>query len=182
MLLWSDEDGSRSQQAEEYIQELEGEVARLRESLAALRRASDGRNELLETIRQMEPSNLAELTARASADVLEAMEVFVTRLMGGLEGDGLAFSRGSLAGPELARILYWLLIVGYSLRTLEVRFDLDEQLRLPDGTIWGAFLRTLCRRRAAGGDLGALGAGGALASGETGKDSERRSLQQALAQ
>jgi hypothetical protein len=135
VLLWSDEDGSRSQQAEEYIQDLEGEVARLRESLAALRRASDGRNELLETIRQMEPSNLAELTARASADVLEAMEVFVTRLMGGLEGDGLAFSRGSLAGPELARILYWLLIVGYSLRTLEVRFDLDEQLRLPDGTI-----------------------------------------------
>lgn len=134
MLLWSEKDGSRAKPVAAYITELEGEVARLRESLAVLRRASDGRNELLETIRQMEPSNLAELTAHASTDVLEAMDVFVTRLMGGLEGDGLALARGSMGGPELARILYWLLVVGYSLRTLEVRFELDEQLRLPEGT------------------------------------------------
>ena len=50
---------------------------------------------------------------------------------GGLEGEGLALARGNMAAPELARLLYWLLVVGYSLRTIEVRFDLDAQLGLP---------------------------------------------------
>jgi hypothetical protein len=48
-----------------------------------------------------------------------------------LEGEGLALARGNMAAPELARLLYWLLVVGYSLRTIEVRFDLDAQLGLP---------------------------------------------------
>ena len=37
---------------------------------------------------------------------------------GGLEGEGLALARGNMAAPELARLLYWLLVVGYSLRTI----------------------------------------------------------------
>ena len=53
------------------------------------------------------------------------------RSQGGLEGEGLALARGNMAAPELARLLYWLLVVGYSLRTIEVRFDLDAQLGLP---------------------------------------------------
>ncbi len=48
-----------------------------------------------------------------------------------MEGEGLALARGNMAAPELARLLYWLLVVGYSLRTIEVRFDLDAQLGLP---------------------------------------------------
>ena len=54
---------------------------------------------------------------------------------GGLEGDGLALARGSMNAPELARLLYWLLVVGYSLRTIEVRFDLDAQLGLPPSAL-----------------------------------------------
>ena len=53
------------------------------------------------------------------------------RAQGGMEGDTLALARGSMGAPELARLLYWLLVVGYSLRTIEVRFDLDAQLGLP---------------------------------------------------
>lgn len=32
---------------------------------------------------------------------------------------------------EMAQLLYWLLIVGYQLRTLEVRLDMRSQLELP---------------------------------------------------
>ena len=60
------------------------------------------------------------------------LRVFLPPLpQGGLEGEGLAMARGNMAAPELARLLYWLLVVGYSLRTIEVRFDLDAQLGLP---------------------------------------------------
>ena len=40
-------------------------MLRLREKLEALQRASAGRNELLEDLKALEPSNMAELTARA---------------------------------------------------------------------------------------------------------------------
>lgn len=32
--------------------------------------------------------------------------------------------------PELARLLYWLMVVGYNLRTLEVRFDVEQSMML----------------------------------------------------
>ena len=32
---------------------------------------------------------------------------------------------------ELASLLYWLMIVGYHLRTLEVRWDIEQSLMLP---------------------------------------------------
>ena len=34
---------------------------------------------------------------------------------------------------ELARLLYWLMVVGYSLRALEVRFDMESSMDLPPG-------------------------------------------------
>ena len=33
--------------------------------------------------------------------------------------------------PELARLLYWLMVVGYNMRTLEVRFDVEQSMLLP---------------------------------------------------
>ena len=32
---------------------------------------------------------------------------------------------------ELARCMFWLMIVGYTLRTLEVRFDMEQTMMLP---------------------------------------------------
>lgn len=34
---------------------------------------------------------------------------------------------------ELARLLFWLMVVGYNLRTLEVRFDMEQTMMLPSG-------------------------------------------------
>jgi hypothetical protein len=194
VLRWSDAVGLETLPASEYISDLEGEVRRLRDTLASLQRAGEGRNPLLEELKAMEPSNLAELTTRAvrasitpcparwgrlvmtclrasaspggrragshehvhqaahgaawlacaAACCSKARDGMLTvrgrvRVMfyaqGGLEGDGLALARGSMNAPELARLLYWLLVVGYSLRTIEVRFDLDAQLGLPPSAL-----------------------------------------------
>lgn len=32
---------------------------------------------------------------------------------------------------ELARILYWLMVVGYSIRNIEVRYDMERVLGMP---------------------------------------------------
>ena len=34
---------------------------------------------------------------------------------------------------ELARLMFWLMVVGYNLRTLEVRFDMEQTMLLPPG-------------------------------------------------
>lgn len=33
--------------------------------------------------------------------------------------------------PELAKMLYWLMVVGYSIRNIEVRFDMERVLGAP---------------------------------------------------
>ena len=65
VLRWSDATGLETLPAGEYIADLEGEVRRLRDALASMQRAGEGRNPLLEDLKGMEPSNLAELTTRA---------------------------------------------------------------------------------------------------------------------
>lgn len=32
------------------------------------------------------------------------------------------------SAPELAKLLYWLMVVGYSIRNIEVRFDMERVL------------------------------------------------------
>ena len=65
VLRWSDASGLETLPAGEYIADLESEVRRLRDTVAALQRAGEGRNPLLEDLKAMEPSNLSELTTRA---------------------------------------------------------------------------------------------------------------------
>lgn len=35
------------------------------------------------------------------------------------------------SAPELAKLLYWLMVVGYSIRNIEVRFDMERVLGGP---------------------------------------------------
>lgn len=35
------------------------------------------------------------------------------------------------SAPELAKLLYWLMVVGYSIRNIEVRFDMERVLGTP---------------------------------------------------
>jgi len=140
VLRWSDEEGVRRTGAMEYIDELEGQVRLLREELAAQQRAGRDRNSLLEYLKSLEPANLQALSASAGEEVLEAMNSFIQRLVGAdgaggpTEGEGFAgtaylrTASTETTAQELARLLLWLLVVGYSLRTIELRLDMESSV------------------------------------------------------
>ena len=116
--------GKQMVSASVYINDLELEVVRLRDELAAVQRGLAGHNGLLSDLQTLEPANLAELTSSADAEVLDAMNAFVRRLVdvdSGGGGDGGARSTTSV--PELARLLSWALVVGYSLRANQEEYD-----------------------------------------------------------
>ena len=75
-------------------------------------------NELLDFIKVQDPEQLKGLTESASAPVFEAMNSFVHRLI------GTGGRKVEANHQELARIFYFLLVVGYHIRQLEVRISL----------------------------------------------------------
>jgi len=130
VLRWNEETGVEATPASEYIESLEAEVALLKDKLAALSRVNEGRNDVLDYLKGLEPTNLQELTSTAGPDVLEAMNAFIYRLIGTSDAEELKAPSETTA-QELARLLYWLMVVGYSLRTMEVRFEMNRSLGLP---------------------------------------------------
>jgi hypothetical protein len=48
------------------------------------------------------------------------------------EGEQLGSDAAAFSAVEISRILYFLMIVGYFLRTLEVRFDMEATMMLPE--------------------------------------------------
>lgn len=110
--------------AREYIAGLEAELASLKQELArvgAQGGGSSSTNELLAYLKGLEPQNLAELTSMANDDVLEAMNSFVRRLIES-QGDAVETDASSAVSEstaaELGKLLFWLMVVGYSLRSL----------------------------------------------------------------
>lgn len=85
-------------------------------------------NELLDFIKVQDPEQLKSLTESATSPVFEAMNSFVHRLIssGGRKVE--------LSNQELARIFYFLLVVGYHIRQLEVS-PLREHLAYYQSTI-----------------------------------------------
>ncbi|XP_024388591.1 uncharacterized protein [Physcomitrium patens] len=129
VLRWhKDEERPESVDAVEYIELLENEVEQLRKQLELRGR---GKNELLEYLKSLQPQNLQELTTSAGEDALEAMNTFITRLIGVAEPDQLKKTATQTTTAELARILYWLMVVGYSIRSIEVRYDMERVLGVP---------------------------------------------------
>lgn len=116
-------------------------------------------NPLLSYLRSADEASLTSLTAEASAGVLEAANAFVQRVMtGGESSSGLssppassrAFGAGgfgvAVAGSggakaegvvreyrasELRHLLLFVMVVGFMLRTLEARLDIEFSMLLP---------------------------------------------------
>jgi len=76
----------------------------------------------------LEPENLQELTNNISPDTLEAMNEFTKRLLGTNDTAELATTTSEITNTELSRMMYWVMVVGYSLRTMEVKFELENNL------------------------------------------------------
>jgi hypothetical protein len=89
-------------------------------------------NELLEYLRTLDAASLSDLTSCADTEVAQAMESFVGRLMGTTDRDSLSRAGSDCTAQELAKVMFWLMIVGYTLRGLEVRWDMQKAVLTAD--------------------------------------------------
>ena len=83
-------------------------------------------NRIIEHLRGMNPNTLQGMTEHASGEVLEAMNRFITRLTGTDDVELRKTTPAQATAVELAQLLYWSCIVGYELRCLEVRAEMDK--------------------------------------------------------
>ncbi|PRQ27332.1 hypothetical protein RchiOBHm_Chr6g0304221 [Rosa chinensis] len=129
VIRWNNVSGPEKIDAKKYIELLEAEIEELNNEVG--RKSANGQNELLEYLKSLEPQNLKELTNTAGDDVVVAMDTFIKRLLAVSDPSQMKASVTSTTAPELAKLLYWLMVVGYSLRNIEVRFDMERVLGNP---------------------------------------------------
>lgn len=129
VIRWNNVSGPERIDAKKYIELLEAEIEELNNQVG--RKTANGQNELLEYLKSLEPQNLKELTSTAGDDVVVAMDTFIKRLLAVSDPNQMKASVTTTTAPELAKLLYWLMVVGYSLRNIEVRFDMERVLGNP---------------------------------------------------
>lgn len=131
VIRWRHDKGAEQIPAAQYIESLESELQLLRQQVAQDLYLRAGGNELLNYLKVQEADCLAELTASARVDTYEAVNAFIHRLLGTANPEELQQLASTNNAPDLARLLYWLMVVGYNMRTLEVRFDVEQSMMLP---------------------------------------------------
>ncbi|XP_021732224.1 uncharacterized protein LOC110699042 [Chenopodium quinoa] len=129
VIRWNNVSGPERIDAEKYIELLEAELEELNRQVA--RKSTNGQNELLEYMKSLEPQNLKELTSTAGEDVILAMNTFIKRLLAVSDPAQMKTSVSETSATELGKLLYWLMVVGYGLRNIEVRFDMEKALGSP---------------------------------------------------
>ncbi|KAJ6931682.1 hypothetical protein NC652_015003 [Populus alba x Populus x berolinensis] len=129
VIRWNNVSGPERIDAKKYIELLEAEIEELNSQVG--RKTANGQNELLEYLKSLEPQNLKDLTSSAGEDVVLAMNTFIKRLLAVSGPDQMKTSVTETSAPELAKLLYWLMVVGYSVRNIEVRFDMERVLGVP---------------------------------------------------
>ncbi|XP_023002028.1 uncharacterized protein LOC111496035 [Cucurbita maxima] len=126
VIRWNNVSGPERIDAKRYIELLEAEMEELNRQVD--RKSASGQNELLEYLKTLEPQNLKELTSSAGEDAVVAMNTFIKRLLAVSDPSQMKTSVSETTAPELAKLLYWLMVVGYSIRNIEVRFDMERIL------------------------------------------------------
>ncbi|KAL8088413.1 uncharacterized protein LOC141697769 [Apium graveolens] len=129
VIKWNNVSGPETIDAAKYIELLEAEIEELNRQVG--RKSANGQNELLEYLKSLEPQNLKDLTSTAGEDVVLAMNTFIKRLLAVSDPDKMKTSVTETTAPELAKLLYWLMVVGYGIRNIEVRFDMERVLGTP---------------------------------------------------
>ncbi|XP_042428879.1 uncharacterized protein LOC122015877 isoform X1 [Zingiber officinale] len=126
VIRWNNVTGPEKIDAVKYIEYLEAEIKELNHQVA--RKPLNEHNELMEYLRNLEPQNIKELTNNAGEDVVFAMNTFIKRLLAVSDPAQMKTSVTETSAPQLANLLYWLMVVGYSIRNIEVRFDMEKVL------------------------------------------------------
>jgi hypothetical protein len=94
-------------------------------------RPHEDRNDLLEFIRALEPSTVGDLTSCATPETAAAMDAFVERLLGinsGADRDALRRAASETDAVEMRKLLFWLMVVGWKLRAMEMQVELERSL------------------------------------------------------
>lgn len=118
--------------AEAFTSELRSEVSRLREELSITRKEKEEtlRKDLLAYIRTLPEKEMQSLTNTMSQDVLVAMKGLVNAVLAGVgEGQIGADTVTEQSGEAMAQLCMWQLVIGYNLRTLEVREEMKKTLK-----------------------------------------------------
>ncbi|CAL5205524.1 unnamed protein product [Lathyrus oleraceus] len=129
VIRWNNISGPERMDAKKYIEILEAEIEELNRQVG--RQSNNAQNELLEFLKSLEPRNLKDLTSSAGEDVVFAMNTFIKRLLAVADPSQMKTSVTETSAPELAKLLYWLMVVGYSIRNIEVRYDMERVLGTP---------------------------------------------------
>ncbi|XP_073022548.1 uncharacterized protein [Primulina eburnea] len=129
VIRWNNISGPEKIDAVKYIELLEAEIEELNRQVA--QKSTNEQNELMEYLKSLEPQNLKELTSTAGEDAVLAMNTFVRRLLAVSDPSQMKTSVTETSAPELAKLLYWLMVVGYGIRNIEVRFDMERVLGAP---------------------------------------------------
>ncbi|KAL0737643.1 hypothetical protein Bca4012_013853 [Brassica carinata] len=108
VIRWNNISGPEKIDARKYIELLEAEIEQLNRQV--------GRK--------------SELTSTAGEDVAVAMNAFIKRLLAVSDTDPKQMKTNvtETSATDLAKLLYWLMVVGYSIRNIEVRFDMERVL------------------------------------------------------
>lgn len=129
VIRWNHVSGPERIDAKKYIELLEAEIEELNRQVGW--KSTNGPNELLDYLKSLEPQNLKDLTSSAGEDVVLAMNTFIKRLLAVSDADQMKTKVTETTAPELVKLLYWLMVVGYSIRNIEVRFDMERVLGTP---------------------------------------------------
>ena len=117
--------------ADAYMSELRDEVATLRRELEEVEneRRLASQKDLLAYIRSLPEQQMASMTSEITDDVLDGMKKLVYSIMKGMGTSNVeANTLLQQSGSAMAQLCMWQLVIGYNLRELEVRDQLQKQL------------------------------------------------------
>lgn len=123
-----------------YMSELRSEVAKLRDELVLVQKKRDEEElnkDLLTFIRTLPPQELKSLTSTVSPEVLVAMKGLVNAVLTGIGGDEGPIQPDTVteqSAEAMAQLCMWQLVIGYNLRTLEVREEMKKTVLGGAGT------------------------------------------------
>lgn len=109
----------------DYIAKLEAENELLRERLAATQIHDANSNKLMDFMRTLSPDKISTLQANLSPDAIGAFKQVVKSILGELS-PGKVQVTYSTSRDYLAQLTFWCLLVGYSIRNFEKRFEMTK--------------------------------------------------------
>jgi Protein of unknown function (DUF760) len=129
----SEESSSSSAEvdAAAYVSELRSEVSKLRNELVTTKQEKDDavRKDLLMYIRTLPQRELQSLTNTMNQEVLVAMKGLVNAVLSGIgEGEIGPDTVTEQSSEAMAQLCMWQLVIGYNLRTLEVREEMKQSM------------------------------------------------------